>query len=125
MKVIELLNKIANEGDLPKKIKYDGEIFIYGNVGYKTENSIYLDDILYGIDEYETLNDEVEILEDNIEKIEEMLINGRDIEFGSMSKWLGNTSLHEEKISSTIDCIGIKLNEVIRVVNELRKESDN
>ena len=29
IKVIDLLNKIANEEDLPKKIKHENEIYIY------------------------------------------------------------------------------------------------
>ena len=83
----------------------------------------------YGRTNYELsasvlIANDFEILEDNTEEIEEMLINGREVELGSMSEWLGETSLHEEKISSAIDCIGITLNEVIRAVNKLTKESD-
>lgn len=63
-----------------------------------------------------------EILEDKTEEIEEMTLNGRDIRFGSMRNWLGNCSLQEEKISSAIDSIGIKINELVRAYNSLIKQ---
>lgn len=50
-----------------------------------------------------------------------MTLNGRDIRFGSMRNWLGNCSLQEEKISSAIDSIGIKINELVRAVNKLNE----
>lgn len=62
------------------------------------------------------------ILEDKTKEIEEMTLNGRDIRFGSMRNWLGNCSLQEEKISSAIDSIGIKINELVRAYNSLIKQ---
>ena len=72
MKIIDLLNKIANGEFLPKKIKYDDEIFIYDNQVDKYwsidhTNNLY--DILgryVGI----ALNDEVEIIEEEPRDIE-------------------------------------------------------
>ena len=66
MKVIDLLNKIANGEEVPKKIKYND--YIYIAKGNAIENFV---DYCSEEDEwcfnryvrYENLNDEVEILE--------------------------------------------------------------
>ena len=76
MKVIDLLNKIANGEDVPKKFKYKGEIYIYRT--YTFEDG----DVMtgYGFEDggwlniwRDNLNDEVEIIEEpkKIEKIEQ------------------------------------------------------
>lgn len=60
MKVIELLNKIANGEQPPKKIKYYGDIYEYKDCDYFDEDDEYLSDkICFDND----LNDEVEIIE--------------------------------------------------------------
>ena len=73
IKVIELLNKIANGEEVPKKIKSEDKEFYF----QEDEASI---DYLYRTDKNGNgwlvvqdlaLNDEVEILEDNTEEIEE------------------------------------------------------
>ena len=76
IKIIDLLNKIANGEEVPKKIKYDDEIF--------TLNEIILENSKKNIDYYLSgrslllfediinvhlhLNDEVEILDDEEDK---------------------------------------------------------
>ena len=71
MKIIDLLNKIANGEEVPKKIKTcDDEIFYYDETDdnevarYKNKNDVPIIDEFY-------LNDEVEIIEEDkkIEKI--------------------------------------------------------
>jgi len=70
IKVIELLNKIANGEELPKSIKYCGFIWQLYNGNYVENGQRMLEDYLAnGI--VESLNDEVEILE-NTEEIEEL-----------------------------------------------------
>lgn len=60
MKVIELLNKIANGEQPPKKIKYFGYIYEYKDCDYYNEDGEYLSDkICFDND----LNDEVEIIQ--------------------------------------------------------------
>lgn len=68
MKVIDLLNKIANGEKMPKKIKYDKEEYFWCEQceTYEDQKS---KDWLSNID---NLNDEVEILEDTMEEIEEL-----------------------------------------------------
>ena len=74
IKIIDLLNKIANGEDVPNKIIFHGNY--YYNVGNK-EQAFYenyeLDDslLLYAIYNEKYLNDEVEIIEE--ENLEEIL----------------------------------------------------
>lgn len=127
MKIIELLNKIANGEEVPKKIKYkitkrtynkedkdytrdDGELGSY--YLFQCINSLHL-------------NDEIEIIEDKeIEKLE------NEIEFYSYSRYeelkndidkvlyiLKAINLTENKINN----LNNKLNELIDKVNSLEK----
>ena len=64
MKIIDLLNKIANKEEVPKMVKYNNFILTYDEATqdyYNEPNCNYelLDDI------NQKLNDEVEIIEDN------------------------------------------------------------
>jgi hypothetical protein len=68
IKVIDLLNKIANGEEVPKKIKYRNNIYEYEDSDY------FGNDIGYLFERYNSiaiLNDEVEIIEEN--KIPEKL----------------------------------------------------
>ena len=64
IKVIDLLNKIANGEEVPKKIKYENDIYILTDnyCYYCDETNLILSDRLYA--EQSRLNDEVEILEE-------------------------------------------------------------
>lgn len=70
MKIIELLNRIANEEDIPKKIKYRDKIWEYQSTirgkCYQYYNSFWKDWIRLadGILLEECLNEEVEIIEE-------------------------------------------------------------
>ena len=72
MKVIDLLNKIANGGEVPKKIKYDGMIWKF------EEDKLYYSDNVW-LDDYcnisQILNDEVEILKEEKKIPEKFKIN--------------------------------------------------
>ena len=73
MRIIDLLNKIANDEEVPEKIKYNDKIFIYDGFSYIYENKTFdeynrLEEfIFYSSD----LNDEVEIIEED-KKIEKL-----------------------------------------------------
>ena len=75
IKIIDLLNKIANGEEVPKKIKLDSYEFQY-NKTYQQYHNKYETNLLEHISEYNYsgLNDEVEILyeEDEFEDIEEL-----------------------------------------------------
>lgn len=70
IKIIELLNKIANGEEVPNlKIKHWKQIYNFNiKMGFITCQS----DEGYNLDLIQCLNDEVEILEDNTEEIEEL-----------------------------------------------------
>lgn len=71
MKIIDLLNKIANGEEVPKKIKYVDDIYI--NIDehcyFCEETNETLSQNIYA--EFSRLNDEVEIIEED-KKIERM-----------------------------------------------------
>ena len=120
IKMIELLNKMENEEKVPKRIKW-------GTVNYiLRQNS--LDGHLYYekeqggtslVTELKTMDDlksEVEILEDNTEEIEEIQ-EISDEYFNMLSdeakvKWL-KSYIKEDRN---------KINELVKVVKEIRKD---
>ena len=70
IKIIDLLNKIANDEEVPKKIKYKDNVYYLGKNmvdlhTYQTEGSNTTRKLSLIIDnEYLNLNDEVEIIEE-------------------------------------------------------------
>ena len=77
IKIIELLNKIANGEEFPKKVKFEDKIYTYYNemADYKNEGYFLFDIISDGYVK-DFLNDKVEIIEEqeeiNIQDIEEL-----------------------------------------------------
>lgn len=119
MKIIDLLNKRANDEDIPKKIKYRDKIWEYQSTimgkCYQYYNSFWEDwrrledEILLE----ECLNDEVEIIEKN--EIEKIIINNNTLKFpNGGGQW---TARNMDK------AFAIKINELIDEVNKL-KEND-
>lgn len=102
IKVIELLLKIAH-GEYPKKFKYNNKIYEYKRIvqgtGYVTENYDWFNSDIY-IDDWDNLNEYVEILEDNTEEIEEL--KGLEIHTPSVLR--------------------DKINELVKSVNQIRKD---
>ena len=67
IKVIDLLNKIANGEEVPKEIKYDTMNYVFRHYDYKEVHGELIDEQsswLEKIDFYK-LNDEVEIIEED------------------------------------------------------------
>ena len=109
MKIIDLLNKIANGEELPKSIKYYGFIWQLHNGNYVENGQRMLEDYLAnGI--VESLNDYVEILEDNTEEIEEL---DTDIHIDSFM----DAELNFNKIAQEVNKLG-------KAIRELRKEKE-
>ena len=78
IKIIDLLNKVANGEEVPKKVKFDDKIFEHDNDDYviKSEYPDVSDDYLFDniCANKEELNFEVEIIEEKVEtSIEERL----------------------------------------------------
>lgn len=110
IKVIELLNKIANGEEIPKKIKYMNFVFELNN--YKYGRHYYNEDVelIQLINHnFSNLNDEVEIIEESeeidIQAIKELLTI-EDYEFDKTDGRLNRD----------------KINELIRAVKQLDKK---
>jgi hypothetical protein len=118
MKVIDLLVDKVNGKQLPNKIKANGIMFILDKDinEYKREDGdaeeFHTD---YMIDGFVDLTDEVEIIEED-KKIE-MLIIGKD----DVAWCEGNMKTDEEMVDIVLD-IKDKINEIIMVINEMRKD---
>ena len=120
MKVIDLLNKIAN-CKIPKKIKYREIIYHicyeYGDYESDIEEYRFADTkehyyLFEGIDMLKCLNDEVEIIEEDkkIKKIPyQFNLNYFDSKLDSYTK---------EEINKTINHIYDKINEIIDYINK-------
>ena len=103
IKVIDLLVKIAKGEEVPNlKIKHWKQIYNFNiKMGFITCQS----DEGYNLDLIQCLNDEVEILEDNTEEIEELTYY-----------CIGNAKSTDQ--TKMID----KINELVKAVNEIRKD---
>ena len=110
IKIIDLLIKIANDEEVPKKIKYFGEIYEYSEdmkFYYQNGFSMYRDFFTEG----NCLNDEVEIIEEEKE-IEKL---------GKKFTLEGNTS-ELTKSDWQFSVISQKINELVDEVNKIKKE---
>jgi len=109
MKVIDLLNKIANGEEVPKKVKYKNFYW-----EYREEEKDYKDnegDYVFGCSNYditEMLNTEVEILEEN--KIPE---KWNDLSFTTMRKKEDSIDDDIQKLKGYIETIMRTQNQVI------------
>ena len=124
MKVIELLNKIANGEEVPKKVKYKNKIYewkeydtCYGKIwtkkGWKKEFGYVAEEnrtYFYLKHCYQDLNDKVEIIED--EKIEKLNLD--------------TDELRGKEIPRAIDyLLESKISEIIDILNEMREDKCN
>lgn len=118
IKIIELLNKIANgeEMELPKRIKCNNHILEYIGkwqqyIG-QDNDSLSLLSIINDYN-YSGLTDEVEVLEDNTEEIEELYI---DKIYNTATPIL---------IKESLELCQNKINELVKAVNSIRKDKNN
>ena len=116
MKVIDLLNKIAN-----------GEIEANTELFYKKEKYRHIDNLFENYYVEEVLNDEVEIIEEDkkIEKYDTGLTNGRFTKDSIKSAMEGeNMSLEEIviEIAKEQTTLKEKVFEIIDKLNEMEKE---
>ena len=128
IKIIDLLNKIANNEEVPKKIKYKDNVYYLGKNmvdlhTYQTELSNTTRKLSLIIDnEYLNLNDYVEIIEETkkIEKLEP--VRGSDLsDLTDKDMILRNNALVE--LCKTLNNMNNKINELIDEINNL-KEND-
>lgn len=123
MKVIDLLNKIANGEEVPKKIKIKDEIWIYDDeIDYKAEdNRGYLFEVHTRINK-EDLNDEIEIIEED-KKIERL----PHYDYSQIMKCKNKDKFVEkllEKHDLRLYNYHEKINELIDEVNRLKENKE-
>ena len=107
IKIIDLFKRIEKHEDIPKKIKYKDNCYIFKHTNYSIDHLYELiGHECIGWLEHKDINlfDEVEILEDNTEEIEELPDDIDEI------GWLE---------------VKEKINELIRVIKQIRKDKNN
>jgi len=125
MKVIDLLNKIANGEEVPKKIEYRNDIYILTDnyCYYCKETNLILSDRLYA--EQSRLNDEVEILEEEKkipEKLETYKDKNNEIFLDDLCyKYM---PIHKDSLSFNEQVIVDKLNEIIDYLHYLKSKGE-
>ncbi len=114
MKIIDLLNKIANNEELPKKIKYDDVIWDYDYIigDYINEDKVkaLIESLFWGNSTFSFINEEVEIIEEN-KNIEKITIREKTIGFPN-GEW---TARNMDK------AFAHKINEIIDEINKLKE----
>lgn len=110
VKIIDILNRVAQEKNVPKKIKYYGVTYELQieRLDYVDDELKYLfDEVLkYGDYLFQHLNDEVEILDNETNEIEEIT-------------YITGSFITSDE--NTMICIQ-KINELVRAVNKIQKE---
>lgn len=111
MKIIDILVKISNGEEVPKKIKYKSYILTYKkDVGdYKGYQGDYLfGRLFYGNETHKFINEEVEIIDDEPKKIEniDLLILDEDMDLKILIDYLRvNNKLTKNKLNEIIEKI--------------------
>ena len=130
MKIIDLLNKIANVEEVPKKIKFKGidRIYEYDRMynWFEDNSSDNCKDIFYICE----LNDEVEIIEDeprNIEVCGSLFTRSEynrlaGIEEDKKIERIGKLNQVEDKQNLNNYMLRDKINEIIDVINKGDKQ---
>lgn len=120
MKVIDILNKIANGKEVPKTIMYDGDIWKYDELSndyemFEESGDLYLFQEELNITN--ALNDEVEIIEDKkIEKLDLLDL------YDELNNILDTNNYRNAKhnIHKALKKTQIKIN---KIINHLNKEN--
>ena len=126
IKIIDLLNKIANDEEVPKKIKFRGNVYVWFErhksiFNYKQEycgrliDNYFCDD--WFIDCKDILDDEAEIIEGNekIKKIDSLLIPEQDLDLPDVIAWQkSNNEILKNKLNKIID----EINKIEEKINE-------
>lgn len=118
MKVIDLLNKIKNFEELPKKFEYNGKVWCLGSDRHYFIGNDYGYDfwVAHGNDKFEDetviLNDEIEILDEEVEILEEEKKIPEKLDMallGQENNWTQKFNVKTKEMETT----GIELNPYI------------
>ena len=114
LRIIDLINKIANNEELPKKIKYDDVIWDYdytiGDYINKDKVKALIESLFWGNSTFSFINEEVEIIKEN-KNIEKITIREKTIGFPN-GEW---TARNMDK------AFAHKINEIIDEINKLKE----
>ena len=120
IKVIDLLNKIANGEDVPKKIKWRDKIWDYweGDQDYKSKQGRWFTSNLNDIRTKEFVNDTVEIIEEqeeiDIQKLDE------NIKYYNI---IGHSE-NEKMLFNMIQNTANRINKLVQAVKQLDKKME-
>lgn len=122
MRLVDLLVKIANGEEVPKKIRFQDRTFIFDKEvnDYKNEIGLYFFESFTGLTKF--LNDKIEIIEEDtskkIKKIEYVKYTDEYVERSAKDP------LHRIEIKKHYEVRDIvdKINEVIDVLNSLERK---
>lgn len=125
IKVIDLLNKIANGEEVPYKVKYNGIIFTYNSsnkqglkyVDLNKENEVFYR-YLTGV--VNKLTDEVEIIEEQ-EKIDIQSIEELDENFTYIENHSSGLGIEKVLNKAEIELVN-KINKLVQAVKQLEKK---
>ena len=128
VKIIDILNRVAQEKNVPKKIKYYGVTYELQaeRLDYVDDELNYLfDNVLkYGDYLFQHLNDEVEILDNEIEELTEIEyheINGVGDEHDQYV--LSDNQKYICEAYDDVELVVIrKINELVKAINKLNKQ---
>jgi hypothetical protein len=111
IKIIDLINMQYKNEKMPKNIRIKYSL-VFDYYTYNEEIKWYeTADKTTILDVFQKLDYEVEILEDNTEEIEEI------------PAWRLATQENDyEAINDTLDLFGNKINELVKTVNQIRKD---
>ena len=113
----ELLGMIKKGNNIPEKVKYDNEMFVWcGGYYYNGDKGSYITDVMY---EEDMFCEKVEIIKYN-KKIEKIKMNGNEYYSEYIDSWIKkeNTEAYCEYLSN-------KINEIIEVLNEKGRNDEN
>ena len=121
IKIIDLLNKIANNEEVPKKIKWgdfelEWEELCYHDYKFlDTGNHLLFQGFATSV-----LNNEVEIIKEP-KKINKIRIDHNSINIDKAFE-TGTTTFFREKDIEIFQCLSSKINELIDEINNLKEE---
>ena len=118
-KLLDILNKIANGEEIPKKIKFNGNIYEY-KWSNAWQKSCYINDDKYRLldDVYldRNLNEEIKIIEEP-KKIEKIKSNGDEFYSDYIDTWIS-----KNKTDAYCEFLMNKINELIDEINNLKEK---
>lgn len=113
IKIIDLLNKIANGEEPSKKIKYDGRLY-HLNV-FKNN---YFDDLDCSFIDFKNIHDTVEIIEDN-DKLEKIKWDEKESRAGIL-----RTNQEIEVLAKRTETLKKKIAELVEHINKIEERLD-